>query len=114
MPLDNPVFLIPVLTGLVFVLAGILTLRFPPKKINSLYGYRTPGSMKNQEHWDFAQRTASYQSMRTGAMLALTGSLGFVYHPDERLGALIGIGLLVLAAGTLVMRVESALKKKFT
>lgn len=27
---------------------------FPPKKINSIYGYRTNKSMKNEEVWHFA------------------------------------------------------------
>ena len=32
-------------------------LKKPPRKINSIYGYRTPRSMKDQETWDLANRT---------------------------------------------------------
>jgi len=49
LPFDNPLFLIPSTSGLIFILAGFIMLKFPPKKINSLYGYRTSSSMKNQE-----------------------------------------------------------------
>ena len=39
--------------GLLFLLS-ILFYKFPPKKINSLYGYRTVKAMQNQQIWDFA------------------------------------------------------------
>jgi hypothetical protein len=53
LPFDNPLFLIPSTSGLIFMLAGFIMLKFPPKKINSLYGYRTSSSMKNQERVDY-------------------------------------------------------------
>ncbi|MDA0356796.1 MAG: SdpI family protein, partial [Bacteroidetes bacterium] len=56
LPFDNPLFLIPSTSGLIFMLAGFIMLKLPPKKINSLYGYRTRSSMKNQERWDFSQK----------------------------------------------------------
>ncbi len=42
-----------------FVIIGLplYFLKRPPKKINGIYGYRTPRSMKNQEAWDLANRT---------------------------------------------------------
>lgn len=43
---------------LILVLAVVFK-RFPPKKINSIYGYRTPRSMKSQEVWDCANRYSS-------------------------------------------------------
>jgi len=55
MPLDNPLFLVPIITAPFLILAGFIMLKWPPKKINSLYGYRTKRSMKNQENWDFSQ-----------------------------------------------------------
>lgn len=39
--------------GLLFLLS-ILFYKFPPKKINRLYGYRTVKAMQNQQIWDFA------------------------------------------------------------
>ncbi len=36
-----------------FLLVWLLK-KFPPKKINHLYGYRTQGSMKNQATWEAA------------------------------------------------------------
>ena len=36
------------------LLLGWLLKKFPPKKINHLYGYRTQRSMKNQASWEAA------------------------------------------------------------
>ena len=33
---------------------GLLLMKNPPKKINSVYGYRTRRSVRSQETWDFA------------------------------------------------------------
>lgn len=41
--------------GIISILAGIILLKKPPKRINFLYGYRTNKSMRNQQSWDFAQ-----------------------------------------------------------
>ena len=43
------------LVGIVFILAGSIMYVFPPKKINSFYGYRTASSMQSQQKWNFAQ-----------------------------------------------------------
>ena len=44
------------LIPLVMLFFGRRFLTKPPKSINSLYGYRTARSMKNQQTWDFAHR----------------------------------------------------------
>ena len=41
------------------LLLGWLLKKFPPKKINHLYGYRTQRSMKNQASWEAANTYSS-------------------------------------------------------
>jgi len=41
------------------LLLGWLLKKFPPKKINHLYGYRTQRSMKNQASWEAANAYSS-------------------------------------------------------
>ena len=53
--MNNPLWTHLMLGPLMLVLTFIFK-RFPPKKINHLYGYRTPRSMRSQEAWDFANR----------------------------------------------------------
>jgi uncharacterized membrane protein len=54
-----------ILNGVVVLLFGVLFIlsflfyKYPPKKINGLYGYRTYQSMQNQENWDFANTISS-------------------------------------------------------
>ena len=47
--------------------------KFPAKKRNMLYGYRTTSSMKSQESWDVAQAYGARESMRLGAIQAVVG-----------------------------------------
>ncbi|WP_211295613.1 SdpI family protein [Polaribacter porphyrae] len=42
--------------GVVFLIS-IIFWKFPPKKVNNIYGYRTPKAMQNQQIWDFANST---------------------------------------------------------
>ncbi len=49
----SPIVYVMTTNGLLFLLS-ILFYKFPPKKINSLYGYRTVKAMQNQQIWDFA------------------------------------------------------------
>ena len=47
------------LSGGIFYLVALVLSKFPPKKINYFYGYRTKASMKSQESWNFAQNYTS-------------------------------------------------------
>ncbi|PCI11801.1 MAG: hypothetical protein COB73_01045 [Flavobacteriaceae bacterium] len=110
---ENPLFLIPFSSGLIFVLAGFIMLKFPPKKINSFYGYRTYKSMKNQERWDFAQKYSSLEMIKLGGLLTLSSCLGFFYLPKEKTAMFIGLGLMILMVIILLFRVERAIQQKF-
>ncbi|WP_397445079.1 SdpI family protein [Polaribacter sp. R77954] len=44
-------------TNGVLFLISVIFWKFPPKKINNIYGYRTPKAMQNQQIWDFANNT---------------------------------------------------------
>jgi uncharacterized membrane protein len=47
--------------------------RFPPKEINSLYGYRTTLSMKSQQNWDEGNRYSTALIIKCGWVLVITG-----------------------------------------
>ncbi|MES2274465.1 MAG: SdpI family protein [Bacteroidota bacterium] len=63
----------PQLIGMVFLLVGFIQKKFPPKKINNLYGYRSPAAQKNQQTWDEANRYSAIRMIKTGAFLVLAG-----------------------------------------
>lgn len=112
-PFDNPLFLIPAMTGVIFIIGGFIMLKFPPLKINSLYGYRTSNSMKSQERWHFAQKYASIEMMKLGGFLTLTALLGLIFKPKGKLGMIVGLGLMLIMVIFLWIRVEKAIKDKF-
>lgn len=49
----SPFIYVLTTNGLLFLLS-IIFWKFPPKKINNLYGYRTFKAMQNKDIWDFA------------------------------------------------------------
>ena len=102
-----------VLTGLIFILGGYLLKKFPPKKINWLYGYRTRASMKSQEHWDFSQACAGREMMGSGVILFLLGLAGPFLPFSASLAVGIALLLVILFAIIPVLRVETSLKKRF-
>jgi len=113
MNLTNPLFIIPALTGPAFLIIGALMLIFPPKNINSLYGYRTSNSMKSQERWDFAQIFSAKEMIKAGAILLLTTIASLFYTPDEIVGTILGVSLMLAVVILLVVKTERAIAKRF-
>jgi len=104
---------VPILVGSVFLLVGILMFLFPPKKINYLYGYRTRGSMKNIERWNFAQKLSSKLLLICGISLLITGIVGLILYPDQNVINIIGIFESILLIMLIFIKTEFDLKKKF-
>lgn len=113
MKLSDPLFIIPASTGLIFIIAGVFVLWFPPKTINGLYGYRTPNSMKSQARWDFAQHYSAKEMIKTGAILILTSILSFFYHPSVNIAVGLSLGIMVALVTIMIIKTEIAIKKKF-
>ena len=106
-------FFMPFLIGIIFVITALIMLRFPPKKINYLYGYRTTTSMKNQEVWNFSQKYSSIKMIQSGLFLVAFSFLGMVFHPNETVQLIVGIGLSILVCVFLFFTTEKAIKKNF-
>lgn len=111
--IENPLLLIPLLSGIIFFIAGIILKKYPPKEINHLYGYRTKRSMTSQETWDFSQQFAANQLMVFAVLLALLSLIGLFFKPNAGIATILAITLLLLICVLLILRVEKALKKKF-
>lgn len=56
--------------GIIFLIAGFIFKILPPKKINSIYGYRTNISMKNQDTWNVAQKYSANSMIILGIVYA--------------------------------------------
>lgn len=60
-------FLIPIPS--LMILFGWIWRKYPPKKINWIYGYRTKRSMKDENSWVFAQNYLSKVWLSLGLVL---------------------------------------------
>ena len=109
----GPFTIICILAGFVFIMGGWILRKYPPKTINHWYGYRTPASKMNQQRWDFAQKYSAGCAIETGLILILIGFMGtFIEVPEEK-SVWLALVTTVFAVAFLVLRVESAIKRKF-
>ena len=107
----NPIFFILILSGPVVFITGLILMIFPPKKINGIYGYRTPGSMKSQDRWDFAQKYSGKRLIQSGIILTLISFIGLLIKPIEGLGTVAGFGIMLIFTAVPIIQTENKLKK---
>jgi uncharacterized membrane protein len=99
--------------SLVSVLAGFLFMKYPPQKINPLYGYRSARSMKSTEAWNYAQRASARRILLCGLAGMLIFIIISVLKFDEGIHGISMIATLVITIFYTFYSVERDLKKKF-
>lgn len=110
----NPIFLFLAITGITFVFLGAILRKYPPKRINHLYGYRTKTSMQSQDRWDHAQVYSANEMIKQGAIMGVLGlSLAIITDMDEITSVVIFVLLLAMCCVALFLRTERSLRKKF-
>lgn len=82
-----------------------------PKSINSLYGYRTPRSMKNQQTWEAANTYSSVFMLRLCYGAFSLPFIGYLAYPQQNLFVTLMVhsGLLI---GVIIFT-ERHLKSRF-
>jgi hypothetical protein len=109
----NSITLILGVTGLIFYVAGYIQFKYPPKKINFLYGYRTTTSIRSQEIWDFSQTLSAKKIQQLGVYLFFGGILAYFINIDHFFAMWIGISLVTGSPVLLIFQVEKELKRRF-
>ena len=108
-PLPSILFL----SGGIFYLVALVLSKFPPKKINYFYGYRTKASMKSQESWNFSQNYISkkmkYMSLYILIIVAFSSFLKIELMWSLWLGIIISVLMPVL----MILEVEKELKTRY-
>lgn len=97
---------------------GARFLRHPPKRINSLFGYRSSRSMQNGDTWLFAHHCIGRIWLIAGAALLVLSAIAMLplYGPDtESVGVFGGVlcGAQVLVMFLTILPVEIRLKRTF-
>lgn len=103
--------IITCLIGLLFVIMGLILQRFPPRKLNSWYGYRTTRSMSDQATWDMAQQVASKEVLKMGVVLCIMSLLGFLISWFGDRAFIVGLGLVIFSTVMMIVRVERKLRE---
>ncbi|MFC5269325.1 SdpI family protein [Adhaeribacter terreus] len=109
----NHLSFIGLISGFIFVVAGLVLRFFPPKKINWYYGYRTAKSMRNHEIWRAGNRYAAQLLWQLGLVMMLIGAFTFPLGPSAFTGILAGIILMLLLVGATYYFTEKHLKDHF-
>lgn len=111
MNFDSVIFSLDGLCSAIFLIIFFITYRFPPKKINSLYGYRTSRSMKNQNNWEFAQSFSSIQFLKSSVVLLLVSLIGLYLDLNKTLDTVLAFAFLALSLAYPIYKTETALKQ---
>ncbi|WP_374948834.1 SdpI family protein [Mucilaginibacter sp.] len=108
----------PQLLGVIFLIAGYIQKRYPPRQINALYGYRSDASMQNQQTWDEAKQYSArlmirYAWILLAGGLILTLSLSFIPINEQAL-VFIRVTILITAAITTAVLIRVYTEKHLT
>lgn len=95
--------------GGTFLLFGWIFFRYPPKKINDWYGYRSKRAMRSQDAWDVANRLSPKLMMGLGAIFLLLAWLPW-QGLSEGLGLAIVMGIMTLGIAGMMYLTEAELK----
>ena len=106
-------FLPQLILSLVFVLAGLIMAKYPPKKINPIYGYRTLRSMQSPEAWRYAQRISSRKMVVCGLVGLLIFIASWMLECSEGVHGILMLASLTLSLIYVIYTVERNLKRKF-
>ena len=108
----NPAILVCVLCGAIYVLTAWIMLRYPPKKINDFYGYRTSRSKKSQDHWDYAQ-VESARYLKQVGYYSLICCAPFMLFSYNEWHVWLAIALVTLLPFVALIQTEKALNNRF-
>ena len=97
--------------GLLFLLS-IIFWKFPPKKINNIYGYRTFKAMQNQTIWNFAN-TVFNKNLLIYAGISFIAGLFLVSFTDAKI-TWQPMLLVLLSILVSIIKTERALNDNFT
>ena len=98
---------------MVLFIVGLIFNMFPPKKINSFYGYRTTNSRRNLDTWKVANSYAAILMTIQGLVLAVIGLLTTFFNDNKAIETALGIGLMFSSFIILVVATEKHLNKLF-
>ncbi|MBX2955616.1 MAG: SdpI family protein [Cyclobacteriaceae bacterium] len=102
---------IHLMLGPLMVVLSYIFKRFPPKKINPVYGYRTPRSMRSQEAWDCANLYCTHAFLIVSLLTCVVQLVTYSLMPLAQ-SITWSSGFLVVGLIAVIPLTEIHLKKK--
>lgn len=105
------------LSGILLLITSFIFVKFPPKKINGIYGYRTLSSMKDQASWDVAQKVSATYMLK-GSLLLISWQLMsflmvyFVLPQWKEIATVVNALAIVPVLIITIFKTEKELKRK--
>ncbi|MBW8686391.1 SdpI family protein [Chitinophaga rhizophila] len=110
MPLIEALLMSPFLPGLIFVVAAIITKRFPPAHINPVYGYRTTKSMRSDQNWKTANAYSTQLLLISGIILMVAGATVALLVNNTLLLSILTPVSVIIAVLVIFLRTEKRLQ----
>jgi uncharacterized membrane protein len=99
------------LQSLLLLFVSILFRLYPPKNVNSIYGYRTPSSMKNGDTWKKANDYSSSLFLKLSICLVIIQVVMSLTIGVNLKTVVISCVLLTLSMPIIILFTENYLKK---
>jgi len=97
--------------GIFLLVVSAITLLFPAKKSNHLYGYRTDRSMRNRANWKFAQSMLPPMFLRLALyQFGIAGLWYFVPRQSEPISIAVFLVFLMLTMALEIFWSEKKLR----
>lgn len=106
--ITNPMLLS---VGIIFMVCELIMYLFPPKRINSLYGYRTAASMESQAKWDFAQKYGAKVMMCIGFIFVIISYTKYYFNTNENTDLAVGMFVMIIGSFAMIPIVDKKLEK---
>jgi uncharacterized membrane protein len=104
-------FIYVLTTNGVLFLISIIFWKFPPKKINRLYGYRTPKAMQNEDIWHYANTTFNLAFLKySGISFVFALLLASISATELTWQPMVFVALAILVS---LIKTERAINENF-
>jgi len=101
-----------IIVGIFFIVFGFIMIKYPPKSINNVIGYKSPLAMKNQDTWDVSQKHSGFILIIFGVINGIFGIWSIIY-PMNINNVHVQLLLLLISAIGVVIIEEIHLIKLF-
>ena len=102
----------PLVCGIILFIIGLIMYAYPPKKIKTIFGYRTTASIQSQETWNFSQKYSARQMQVSGLFMIIMSFAAKISPEPRNYEAKMGFAITLFAVVYIKVSTERAIKKR--